>query len=425
MSIKDKLSLYRSHIHVGNDNIADTTQTPTKTTVPATSIIDFQATWDEFHASPFDHNEESIMVREIQYPLSHRHGRYAFSELITILERWNETNLDHPLSGRDRKANDLLFFDTETTGLQGGAGNTIFLLGTSFIKDSTVIVRQHVLTDPFSETALYHSFLRDTRNRTHLVTYNGKSFDWPQVKTRHTLLRNTVPVLPPLEHYDLLHAARRLWRDDLESCRLSLIEPEKLSITRTNDVPGYMAPLLYFDFLHTKNPEKIAGVLLHNEIDVLSLITLYTHLSNLILDTTTNASSEEQFRLAHWFDALGQTEHAIALYEKIAQTNHALRIPARVALGFCYKKLKHWQSAIAMWESALLDEKAVHADVYTELSKVYEHQQRDYEKALHYALVAFDNFRHRSRLLHKDTKNDLHAYQKRIERLTQKVKITL
>ncbi|MCK9907287.1 ribonuclease H-like domain-containing protein, partial [Frankia sp. Cpl3] len=74
-----------------------------------------------------------------------------------------------------------------------------------------------------------------------LVTYNGKAFDWPQVKTRHTLLRDSVPELPIFGHFDLLHGARRLWKDELESCRLANIEREKLGSFRQDDVPGYMA----------------------------------------------------------------------------------------------------------------------------------------------------------------------------------------
>ena len=45
-----------------------------------------------------------------------------------------------------------------------------------------------------------------------MVTYNGKAFDWPQVKTRHTLIREHVPKLPPFGHFDLYHAARRMWK---------------------------------------------------------------------------------------------------------------------------------------------------------------------------------------------------------------------
>ncbi len=412
MSMKDKISLYKSHIHIEKKSIYDTALTPSSS---------WNGTWDNLHASPFELGDESIMVREIAYPLSYRHGRYTLGEILTVLAKWDESHLDHPLSGQGKKAKNLLFFDTETTGLQGGTGNTIFLLGSSFIEDDAVIVRQHLLTDPFSETALYHSFLRDTRNRTHLVTYNGKSFDWPQVKTRHTLLRDAVPVLPVLEHIDLLHAARRLWRDDLESCRLSLIEPEKLFVFRKNDVPGSMAPILYFDFLHSKDPETLSGVLLHNEIDVLSLITLYTHISKIVLETKSYASAQEQLRLARWFDALGQTMYATTLYEQLIQTDFTLRTTAQIALGFCYKKLKRWHEATALWESALQNEKLVHADVYTELSKVYEHQQRDYEKALHYALLALDTIKQRSRLLRKETKKDIQTYQKRIDRLTQRV----
>ena len=40
-----------------------------------------------------------------------------------------------------------------------------------------------------------------------LVTYNGKAFDWPLLRTRFVMNRLAVP--EPVMHLDLLHCARR------------------------------------------------------------------------------------------------------------------------------------------------------------------------------------------------------------------------
>ena len=111
------------------------------------------------------------------------------------------------------------------------------------------------------------------------MTYNGKSFDWPQVKTRHTLVRDHVPKLPPFGHFDLYHAARRLWKHRLERLKLAVVEEEILGIHRKDDIPGYLAPMIYFDFVESGQPDGMLGILKHNENDILSLVTLYTHLT--------------------------------------------------------------------------------------------------------------------------------------------------
>ena len=88
---------------------------------------------------------------------------------------------------------------------------------------------------------LYESFLK-TVDYTTLVTYNGRAFDWPQVKTRHTLVRDHVPKLPSFGHFDLLHASRRMWKNKLESVKLANVEENILGVVRENDIPGYLAP---------------------------------------------------------------------------------------------------------------------------------------------------------------------------------------
>ncbi len=133
-----------------------------------------------------------------------------------------------------------------------------------------MVVRQHILPQPGNEIPLYQSFLERINYDT-LVTYNGKAFDWPQLKTQHTLIREHVPKLPEFGHFDLYHASRRLWKDKLERVKLSAVETDILGIKRTSDIPGYLAPMIYFDFIERKDPEILFGILKHNELDVLSL----------------------------------------------------------------------------------------------------------------------------------------------------------
>lgn len=424
MSLKDKLNRYKTHMTKEETKQLSAQGKAINTGEEIASIeIPYLNKWSELQARPYLFDDDYVMVREVQYPLTQWHGRYRFNELADVMDAWKNSAVQHPLSSAAASPGDLVFFDTETTGLHGGVGNTIFLLGYSRIEGGHVVVRQYFLAAPHAEAALYHSFLTDVRDMNHLVTFNGKAFDWPQVKTRHTLIRDIVPQLPSFGHYDLLHGSRRLWKHELESCRLSNIEQHKLGIRRKNDVPGYMAPILYFDYLDNQDPDVIQGVLLHNELDVLSLITLYIHISKLLLwDDTEDVSLEEKFQIAKWYDALGHSDAAAKGYEEVAGTDHSLSMKAKIALGHHYKKQKDWQTALSLWEESLADTSLTpDHDVYLEIAKIYEHQVKDYEKALYYTLQAFDAWRKRSSLLRHRSHTEQTALTKRIERLENRI----
>ena len=279
--------------------------------------IPFIDKWLQHDTSVYYFDDSYCFIREVHYPLHYQHGNYSFSQLQTIIEHWNNTSLHHPLSANGLIRDDLFFFDTETTGLGGGAGNTIFLLGYAFITKTEVIVRQHILPQPGNEIPLYQSFLERINYDT-LVTYNGKAFDWPQLKTQHTLIREHVPKLPEFGHFDLYHASRRLWKDKLERVKLSAVETDILGIKRTSDIPGYLAPMIYFDFIERKDPEILFGILKHNELDVLSLICLYIHISKQILQI--DGYNEESLKMARWLEYLGEKENAVSTYEEVRKS---------------------------------------------------------------------------------------------------------
>ncbi|MGG4443741.1 ribonuclease H-like domain-containing protein [Brevibacillus fortis] len=439
MSLKSKLQRMKGHLSLETDKAvtpAVESKTPIlqketgeelRAALPADSSaelqIPFADKWKEMQASAYIWDDEYVMIREVRYPVDQQHGAYAFSELHEAIRMWEGAGREHPLSAAGRKPEDLLFFDTETTGLSGGAGNAIFLLGYSRFEGEHVVVRQHFLPGPHAEVTLYQSFLEQAEKSSHLVTFNGKTFDWPQVRTRHTLVRDQVPALPTFGHFDLLHGARRLWKAELESCRLGIIEQEKLDVFREDDLPGYLAPVRYFDFLHAQDPEVIEGVLRHNETDVLSLITMYIHMTRLLVGQGgITVSSEERYEIARWYDALGDQEAAMAGYRLVADSDHAWSNRAKLAIGHLYKKQKDWQQALTVWESCIQSTGYVPEEVYIEAAKLYEHQLKDWEKALHYAKQAYEQWKKRGSLLRNRTKADAEAYHKRIDRLEAKLR---
>ena len=384
--------------------------------------IPFADKWSRMQAFPYFWEDEHVMIREVRYPIGQRHGAYTFSQLNEAIAIWEASGREHPLSAAGKKADELLFFDTETTGLSGGAGNAVFLLGYSRLEGEEVIVRQHFLPAPYAEATLYQSFLEQAQKSSHLVTFNGKSFDWPQVRTRHTLVRDQVPALPTFGHLDLLHGARRLWKAELESCRLGIIEQEKLDVFREDDLPGFLAPVRYFDFLHSQDPDVIEGVLRHNETDVLSLITLYIHMTRLLTDQPGNdISVAERFEIARWYDALGDQEAAMAGYRLVADSDHVWSNRAKLAIGHLYKKQKNWQQALTVWEACIASSGYVPEEVYIEAAKLCEHQLGDAEKALRYTRQAYEQWKKRGTLLRNRTQAEAAAYQKRIHRLQAKM----
>ncbi|MCR8979806.1 ribonuclease H-like domain-containing protein [Brevibacillus laterosporus] len=386
------------------------------------SQIPYADTWRRLQAKPFFGEEEYAMVREVRYPLDMIHGNYEFSALLDVIHKWNESGLEHPLSIANKRPEDLLFFDTETTGLHGGVGNTIFLLGYSKLEQDEIIVRQHFLTDPFSEITLYQSFLADVKESKQLVTYNGKSFDWPQVKTRHTLVRKDVPALPVFGHIDLLHGARRLWKNELVSCRLSIVEQQKLGIRRLEDVPGSLAPMLYFDYVRERNPEHIAGVLQHNEVDVLSLITLYIHISNMLLSVeTVTMSMEERYEVARWYEAVGSEHMALSHYREVARSKHPYAVRAKAALGHIFKRQKEWSKALYCYDACMKDKEWGTEEICIEAAKICEHHLKEYDKAYAYTKLAFERWQKKTAYLRQRNKAEREMYEKRLLRLEKKL----
>jgi len=172
----------------------------------------------------------------------------------------------------------VLCFDTETTGLSGGAGTVPFLIGWASLVPGAVPhvdLRQWFLRDLPGEPALVEILEVELSRAQGLVSFNGASYDLPLLKSRWALAGKPFPDKP---HRDNLPAARRLWRRLLESCRLPSIEESVLGLRRVDDVPGALVPALWFDYLRRgAAPDFVTpleGVFRHHAQDVYSLLCL-------------------------------------------------------------------------------------------------------------------------------------------------------
>lgn len=419
MNISNKLNRFKSHL-TKNKGLLDKIDPQYN----AKASIPYKDDWNAMAALPNFFEDEYIFIREKAYPLNYQHGIYQFNELYDVVEEWGRKKITHPLSAMGTNPKDLVFFDTETTGLNGGAGNTIFLIGTARVDQTKVIVKQFFLPKPNAEVAFYHHFLSEIDGLENLVTYNGRAFDWPQVKTRHTFVRDLVPNLPTFGHFDLLHASRRLWKDKLSSVKLSMVEKEILQIKRHDDVPGYLAPMIYFDFLKDQNPNGVKGILAHNEWDVLSLITLYIHLSRVVLNTIHEPiSTKETYEVARWFEALGQRDLAISYYTVCTNSENGCKNLAMKGLGRILKKQGKLNEAVHIWSTLLENDNFYDEEVAVELAKIYEHHYKDLEKAMYYATHAYQVWKKKRVLLNGKQVKKTDEFGKRLQRLEKKISI--
>jgi uncharacterized protein YprB with RNaseH-like and TPR domain len=202
------------------------------------------------------------------------HELFPYSDLKDIHEHLKRGLYRqwHFMTGGDNRDYDperFLFFDTETTGLSGGAGMMVFLCGFGFFHHNKFRVVQYFLPDYPDEPFFLKLAMKHIRPDTILVTYNGKAFDWPMITQRLTLNRMDIPTLA--DHLDALHPARSLFRRLGDDCSLISLETLLLSFDRGEDIPGYLIPSKYFDYLYDRQPGMIPEIIRHNRLDVISL----------------------------------------------------------------------------------------------------------------------------------------------------------
>lgn len=416
MSIKNKLSRMKSHIKKEEQT------TPVKNIEIKGKNIPFIQQWEQENVYPYWLDQDYCLIREVSYPLDYTHGNCTFREFCHIVDEWNNVNYDHPLSAKGHQAKELFFFDTETTGLGGGTGNTIFILGYAQLRENEIVLKQHILPHPGAEVPLFNSFLENV-DYTTLVTYNGKAFDWPQVKTRHTLIKEHVPKLPEFGHFDLYHGARRMWKHRLDRTKLSIVEEEILGVKRQDDIPGFLAPMIYFDFVERKNPEGMLGILKHNEIDILSLITLYTHLSYQLLRRDYNISAKETLEVGKWYAVIGQTDIAKQNLLSIQEQNKEEVLEAAFLLAKEYKREKRLEDAAELWRKIVQTytqetKVAMVLQSLIELAKMAEHKEKNYQLALNYTQTAEQIVKHKDKL-----DKMMFELQKRSERIERKLQM--
>lgn len=324
---------------------------------------------------------------EETFPLHHAHGGRTLGDLLAC-PCHVPARLARDLAIADLDYRHAAFVDIETIGLAGGTGTVAFMVGLGFYEEVAFRVEQYFMRDFPEEPAMLAALARRLDGMDWLVSFNGRGFDLPILTTRF-IMNRMPPRLADAPHLDLLHPARRLWRARLPSCRLSALEKDVLGFYRDQaDVPGYLVPQIYFEYLRTGDAREIARVFYHNLYDVVSMAALAGHMCRLLYvpDASPSAPGEDLLRAAEILEQAGDTAQAEAAYRCAIASSmpHDAREEALHRLALLLKRQERRDEAGEIWRA--LAEARYGADVaaLVELAKDCEHRQRDFAAALDY-----------------------------------------
>jgi uncharacterized protein len=262
------------------------------------------------------------------------------------------------------------------------------------------------------------------------VTFNGRTFDVPLLQTRFLMNRQRLDLEEWL-HFDLLHAARRIWRPAVQSCALQSLERAILRVGREDDIESFLIPAIYHQFLRDGDGRYLQRVFNHNRADILAMVALAARACGLMeamwsgggtaggrvedrragdevretdaragyaTAATAHGSSidpAECVGLARVFEQLEDWEAAERAYRTAlgGRLPVALRVRALMGLAALLKRRRRHHDAAECWQLVTDSHPAHSVAALVELSKYWEHQRRDPERAYDLARRAHDRWR--------------------------------
>jgi uncharacterized protein YprB with RNaseH-like and TPR domain len=328
----------------------------------------------------------SYFLAEFKYAADWRHGNRPLSIFLKTSPLPNLLEIPEGTSPAE-----MIFMDTETTGLAGGAGTMAFLVGTGFYAADGFVLRQYFLPDPSGEAAMLEASLGEMESQKALVTFNGRVFDVPILQSRAAQRLRRFDALTRIAHFDLLIHARRLWSRRLESCALHSLETDLLDVRRSSeDVPGGLIPYLYREYLRTNDPNLMAGVLYHNAQDILSMAVLAAD----VVERYRRPPAEledplDALAMAFIYRGLGRLSLAEEGFRAALEAGLAGEEQVRALEGLAnlFKMGGDFEKAVGIWErwhAAAPDDPLP----CVELAKFYEWRVRDLEPAMRWAEFA-------------------------------------
>jgi uncharacterized protein len=328
----------------------------------------------------------SVHVVDRYYEPHHCHGRVpvggaleAGAEVVSALA------LDVGLAAVDPRR--MLLLDTETTGLSGGMGTVPFLVGLGWFEDQSLRVQQFLLRQPGDEAPMLQALAERLAWASCIVSYNGKSFDWPLVRNRYVLHRVPLPTAPP--HLDLLHCARRIYRRRLARLKLVDLETELFDMHREGDVPGWAIPAIYFRYLRDGDPTGLSQVVEHNAHDLVALAALLAQLAEGFRELRRHDDPRDHLSYAEVAARAGDEARAWEFARAAAEGGGEDDCSARAWL-LCARLARrrgdvNAEQAALEQAAAVAADEATAAEAHLALAKLHEHRRRDYACALAHA----------------------------------------
>ncbi len=337
----------------------------------------------------------------------HHHGR---TPIATALTARPSTVAKLALSPElaDVDPNGALYLDTETTGLSIGGGTIPFLVGLAWFDDGALVLEQLVLETPADEPVMLEWLAERVRKATCLVTYNGKTYDWPLLSTRYVLNRMATP--PLVAHLDLLHCARRVYKRRLGVVRLVNVEADVLGFRRIDDIDGREIPERYWAFIRGADASQLAPVLEHNANDLVALAALLGKMSGRYDAGAGSDDGRDQFGLARLALRAGDVERAgVFAAAAIAVEDDAAAVEAALLAARLRWRARAFEGSRDVLLEVLPRACAVSApSVHLALAKLYEHRFGDLGAARRHATEARDA-------------ETAEAHQRRIDRLERRI----
>ena len=333
-----------------------------------------------------------FVLVEKRFDLNHRYGRVRLASCLEqdsdVLAQLCFSKSSAPKTSISSSSFDLkktVFIDCETTGLAGGVGTYAFLVGIGYFLDHEFLIKQYFMRDFDEEGAVLLAVSQELKNFKSLASYNGKCYDLPLLENRSVV--NRIDFDPTAwSHLDLLFPSRRLWKRRIQDCSLSNVEQQILNVKREIDIPSYLIPQIYFDYLRSGRTDQLIPVFHHNIYDILSLVGLSVLISQAIGDFRA-AGIEDPIDLY----SLGRLHYSLGDYpESIVCFEHALskdmptewRQVTYINLAYVYKRTGSIKQAAQIWHHLLKEKFPFNFYVYEELAKYYEHKERDYSQAM-------------------------------------------
>jgi uncharacterized protein len=325
------------------------------------------------------------------------------STTLKLLSRTRDDSFSRKTRAALADPEKWLFLDTETTGLAGGTGTYAFLIGLAWWDAGGLQAEQFFMRDFAEEHSLLQELSQRVAERPVLVTFNGKSFDWPLLESRFIMTRSiAVPKLAA--HLDLLHPARALWKLRLGSVRLVELErhvlnAQRLGWHRENGVSSALIPQFYFDYLRGGPVEPLAGVVRHNQMDLRGLAALFCKM-NKLLSEGPNAAKEfeslDLFGLSRFLQRRGEDDraHSACVQALAIGLPSEIRPKARRELALMAKRHGQHAEAAEIWlEIASDPQVGIHA--CEQLAIYFERHAKDLAKAAQFAQLAIATLRRR------------------------------